>query len=125
MSNNRAARRASEARFRHEVSGTGLVTHLFDANTVLDRHPLLRDAVRYWQGSRAVRRPICISCKESLADPTTAVGAFLCATSPGAAGAASVSALCSDCWRDLSDDEIQRVSLRVFAKLVPHARFER
>lgn len=121
---NRHQRRASLADFRREASRAYLLTHLLDANTSFADHPTLKDALAFWKANRVSRRPRCIACKVDLADPTAPVGAFLFATSPGAAGAVSVSAICPDCWRALPMSEIEVAALRVLRRLLPGGRFE-
>ena len=55
-----------------------------------------------------------------------APGAFLFAVPSVAPTSCSTSALCTDCWRDLSDDEVEAVALRVIQKIPgPRARFRR
>lgn len=69
-----------------------------------------KDALAFWQSNRITRRPMCIGCRCSLADPNVQAGAFLFATLPNSPGIASVSALCVDCWRDLPMDQIGRAA---------------
>jgi hypothetical protein len=124
----RHERRAALSRFRRESAGV-LVTHLLDVAEPLDGHPLLKRAAAYWRNGIATRRPYCIACRASF-DGEATPGAFLFATAADAdtatdAGAASVSAVCSSCWRELSPAELEHVALRTMQKLLRGAAWER
>jgi hypothetical protein len=59
----------------------------------------------------------------SFADEARA-GGFLFVTPSVTPTSCSTSALCTVCWRDLSDDEVEAVALRVVRKIQgPRARF--
>src|SRR5215204_4111577 len=97
---NRHARRSEVRRFEREVSG-GLLSYLVDrADPRVGGEPLLRDAVRFWNRNVAARKPVCFGCQEMFTDHRTA-GAFLMVTAARSATSASISALCTACWRDL------------------------
>ena len=120
---NRATRRSEGRALRREVSHAHLTTYLLDADLRLDGHPLLEGAISFWYRSMRTRRPVCCACKASFLDDAVQAGAFLLAVPP-AATSAGVSAFCDQCWRDLSDAEIQTVATRVLRKFVPQGRFE-
>jgi len=110
------------AAFGRETAGASLVTYMVDADTRLDAHPLLRNAVTYWRSGIPTRKPICISCKRSFGEVEP--GAFLLATQAvPSPTSASVSAICVDCWSTLDDNEVHAVALRTLARVLPGARF--
>jgi hypothetical protein len=120
----RHERRASLAAFRREASDE-LITHLIGADEPLDDQPLLKKAVAYWRGNVQRRRPFCFVCKAPFDDEVRA-GAFLFATTAEPAPtSASVSAACTECWRNLSPHEIEDAALRVMQKLLRGARWQR
>ena len=86
-----------------------LVTYMIAANDriSLDRHPMLSRALSFWRSNIQQRRPFCPACKANFADDAHP-GAFLLATIAVAPTSASVSAFCTDCWRDLYPDAIER-----------------
>ena len=118
---NRHQRRSEIANYKRKVSRGGIVTFLVDANDPLEGHPLLRDARRWWQGNIRRRRSSCCACKASFAGAAQP-GAFLFSTSSEAPLSASVSAFCSRCWRDLPEDEIERIAMKVLRQLMPDAK---
>ena len=118
---NRHNRRASVADFRKRVGGTHLVTYLLDDIALIDGHRLLGPCLRQWLAACEARRPYCIGCKKNFMDGAEP-GAFLFATSPGASGDVSVSALCTECWA-LPLVEIEAIATRALRKLLPHGRF--
>src|SRR3954452_25128162 len=115
---NRRQRRAEVARFRQELVG-GLVSYLVDATDPrLAGQPLLSGAVRWWRRNVPTRRPRCFGCRATLEDAEQAA-AFLLVTPPSAATTASVSALCTGCWRDLSLTEIEEAATRALRRVTP------
>ena len=67
-------------------------------------------------------RPCCISCKASFAEGAE-VGLLLFSTAAVLPTSASVSGICTDCARDLSPDDIERVCTRALRRLMPKGRF--
>jgi len=123
---NRHQRRANIAAFRRDASH-GLTTYLIgdDEDAMLDRAPLLLEAIAFWRANAATRKPICIGCKgQFTGEARVEVAAFLLATSPASSGSASVSGICVTCWSGLSDDELERAALRVLRAFLPNAKFE-
>ncbi|OCK56777.1 hypothetical protein [Bradyrhizobium sp. LMTR 3] len=122
---NRHARRheaAKVSRFRRR-SAYGLDTALVAAGVPLDTHPhanifkaALGDFVR---GAGALS---CICCE---ADFETALqpAAFLYSCSAVRPTAATVSAVCLPCWRDLPFAEIEGHAARVLSRFVPGGSF--
>src|SRR5258708_39475423 len=98
--------------YRCEVHLDHILTYLVDVNADLDTYPLLSRAVSYWRGNIQQRRPFCPACRANYADDAHP-GAFLFATPAIAPTSASVSAFCTDCWRDLTITDIERISARV------------
>src|SRR5262245_19645512 len=131
------SRRDAIARFRQAAAGK-CDTYLIGADGAID-DVLLANAVTAWRINIQKRRPRCISCRGAFAS-NAVPGAFLLAvprsTEPLAGDTAalvrgehlvSVSCFCDVCWSDagLSDDEVTRIVLRVFDRLIPGARFAR
>jgi hypothetical protein len=114
--------RASAAEFRRDVARAHLDTWLVAADDPLDSRPLLRDARTFWWSSIAVRKPVCIGCKARFACEARP-GAFLFAAPSVAPTVAGVSVFCTECWRDLPPDDIDRTCTRVLGKLMPGASF--
>jgi hypothetical protein len=123
--NNRHQRRSDLAHFKREAHREHLLTYLIDAtdDATLNRVPLLSRAVSFWRGNIEQRRPICPACKSGFADGAQP-GAYLFATIAVAPRNASVTTFCSECWRDLPLDVIERSAERVLQKLLPNGRFE-
>lgn len=118
----RHERRAAIAEFRRDAARADVLTYLVDASdTALVREPFVQ-AVLHWRGNIAVRKPRCIACGTSFAADGASVGGFLFAT-PEGANATSVSAFCSSCWTDLSDDDLERQAMRILRSIKPGARF--
>jgi hypothetical protein len=113
---NRHQRRRDVREFRHQVRDH-IVTHLIDANADLSAHPMLAKIAAAWGAAIPQRKPWCFACHANFAETATP-GAFLFATPPGAADIASVSVLCSTCWRDLPEAEIDRVAAHVLQQIV-------
>jgi hypothetical protein len=121
---NRAQRRADLHQFKREVHREHLVTYMIEASddASLDRHPLLRRALKFWRSNVPQRKPICLGCRASFANDATAA-AFLFAVPALAPTSASVTAICDQCWRALPPDDIERVAARVLRGLIHHGRF--
>ena len=118
----RHERRAELSKFKRK-SRAGLTSYLLASDdALLDREPLLRNAVQWWRANAPTRRPICIVCRK-LFDDQTIVAAFLLATSAASPRNASVSGICTECWK-LPDDEIERACLRVLRTFLPNGKFE-
>ena len=111
------------ASFKRKAAGD-LLTFLIGADDAsFDREPLLARAAAWFRAGVSARKPRCFGCRAAFADGAE-VGAFLFGMPRnGGAGSASVAALSDECWRDLSDDEIERAALRVLRKVMPGARF--
>lgn len=120
----RHERRAELSKFKRK-SRAGLTSYLLASDdALLDREPLLRNAVQWWRANAATRRPICICCKSHFTgEAYVDVAAFLLATSSSSPGNASVSGICTECWK-LPDDEIERAALRVLRTFLPDGKFE-
>ena len=118
----RHERRASLAAFKREAAGGYLDVGLVPTDAPIN-NPLLERAALAWRAGVATRRPTCISCKAKLADGAQA-GAFVMTVPSAAPTAASVSALCADCWLNLSDDAVKAVALRVIRRVLPGAVFD-
>ena len=116
---NRHRRRSEIANFKRKVSHASIVTFLVDAGDLLEGHPLLRDASRWWRANVKRRRPTCCACRASFADDGVSVGAFLFSTSPAAPLSASVSAFCGRCWRTMTDEQIEQAAMKTLRKLMP------
>jgi hypothetical protein len=87
--------------------------------------PLLRRATEFWRGNIPQRRPVCPACKANYADTDGAQpGAYLFATIAVAPTNAAVTVFCSECWRDLPLDLIERSAERVLQKVLPGGHFE-
>jgi hypothetical protein len=119
---NRQQRRASLSEFKREM-GHELITHLIDAREPLDAHPLLSRAATHWRDGIQSRKPVCCACKVGFADGSARAGAFLFAQPLSGAPTASVSALCRECWDNLSDDEVEAAALGVMQRLLRKPRF--
>ena len=119
---NTVSRRQSVAVFSAEVAD-GLVTHLMPADEVLDQHPLLAQARRHWRANIETPKPFCFACRRVFANASGSRCAFV-VVPEGAANSCTVSALCTTCWRDLTDSEIERAALRVMRRLKPGFRFK-
>jgi hypothetical protein len=118
----RHTRRVELRAFKREARSTHLNTFLVPADANLDRHPLLLRARAHWIDNIASRRPYCVACEASFAGQAE-VGAFLFSTLPSDPNVASVSAICTDCHRDLSNEQIEAVCRRVLNRLWPNGRF--
>lgn len=119
----RHERRTQVARFRREIAGSHLLTFLTDDLDRIDGEPVLKHALAHWLSVCEARKPICITCKRGFMDGAEP-GAYLFAVSPSVANAASTSALCRGCWRDLPICEIEGAATRVLRRLVPRGRLE-
>lgn len=121
---NRHQRRASVSAFRH-TARAGLTTFLLASDdALLDRQPLLRDAVAYWRANMPSRRPVCICCQGRFTgEARVEVAAFLLATPSASPRNASVSGVCERCWNTLTDDQLEAAALRVLKTFLPNARF--
>jgi hypothetical protein len=121
---NRHQRRADLADFKREAHKAHLVTYMIaaDDDASLDRQPLLSRAVSFWRAGIQQRRPFCPACRANYADDAHAA-AFLFAVPSLAPTSASVTAICTDCWRDLPPDAIERQAAKVLRGLIPHGRF--
>ena len=119
----RQQRRASLSEFRREARGGFIDTHMVPLEDVPHAKPLLQRAVAFWRASIFSRRPTCLSCKAQFAGDAK-IGAYLCMVLEAAPTSASVSGLCSVCWRELSDTEINACALRVVRSVLPGAQFD-
>ena len=64
------------------------------------------------------------ACKANYADDAAQPSAYLFATIAVAPTNAAVSVFCSECWRDLPLDMIERSAERVLQRLLPGGHFE-
>jgi hypothetical protein len=120
----RHERRSQIARFRRECSGGHLMTYLIPAGASFD-HPVIQRAQAHWEANRLMRQPQCIGCKVIFGENSMRVGLWLHAISPAISHAASTSAFCEKCGRDLSDAQVDRICTRVLRALLPNGHFER
>jgi hypothetical protein len=120
---NRQQRRASVAEFKRAAAGGYLDVYLVPTDAPIN-NPLLERAASHWRAGIAALRPTCIGCKAKFADGAQA-GAFVMTIPSGAPTAVSVSAICGDCWRDLSDKEVQAAALKVVRQVLPGAVFDK
>lgn len=108
----RSERRAEISRFRRAAS-SGTVSYLVDADDPrLQGERLLSGAIAHWRRNASSRHAICFGCKERFGEGGSGAAAFLMCTAASAPTSASVSALCGACWRDKSDEEIERQATR-------------
>ena len=120
---NRHARRIEERSFRIAAHRSFLITHLVAADDAsVDAVPLLQRAKSYWNGQIATRRPYCTGCDTNFADDAQPA-LFLFACLPSDPDVVSVSAICAECHRDLSESEIEAACGRVLQRLLPGGRF--
>jgi hypothetical protein len=119
---NRHQRRVDVREFRKDVHHDHVVTYLIAADQPLDDNRLLRDALSFWRSNIRRRRPFCPNCCANFADDAHP-GAFLFSTPEVAPTAASVTAFCEQCWRDLPPDDIERIAARVLQAVMPGGRF--
>jgi hypothetical protein len=119
----RHERRRDVSRFRHDVRGDHIVTHLLDVHCDFSRHPLLARALAFWRSNIRARRPYCPACKRNYADDDVVPGAILFGVPAHAPDVASVTMFCSEC-ATLPIEDIERVSARVLSVVVPGGRFE-
>ena len=119
----RHQRRAAVADFRRRAAGTYLTTFLVPTSVSLDGHVSLQQAAAFWEANRAVRKPVCICCKQVFADDQR-VGGFLFATMPNPSPDVSISAVCVPCWRGAPSDELERKCIGVLRQLLPGGRLE-
>ena len=104
------------------AAGGYLDVHLVPTDAS-DQHPLLERAALHWRAGVAARRPTCISCKAKFADGAQA-GAFVMTVPSAAPTAASVSAICDDCWLNALDKAVKAAALRVVRQVLPTAVFD-
>ena len=109
----RSERRAEMSRFRR-AAGRGSVSSLVDADDPrLRGEPVLMRAIEYWRKNALSRHAICFGgCKTRFGEGGLGAAAFLLCTPAGSPTSASVSALCSTCWRVLPMDEIEQRAVR-------------
>ena len=120
---NRASRRRDVREFRHHVHRGHVITHLIDAGADLSGTPMLARIAAAWRAAIPQRRPSCFACETGFADITATAGAFLFATPSAAADLASVSVLCTECWRCLPDSDIEDAAVSLLRQISPHGRF--
>jgi hypothetical protein len=116
---NRHARRTDMRMFRR----SDLLTHCVAADTSLETHPLLKNALENWRAGRGSRKLICVSCKQPFDDDGARAGGYLFAMPVNVDGLVSTSVFCDRCWRELPPDDIEREAARVLRQLLPHGRF--
>lgn len=119
---NRTERRASTSAYRKAADGGFLDVFLLPADGAIT-NPLLKRATTYWLAGLAMRKPACVSCKAKIGGEAS-VGSFICTIPSGAPTAASVSALCADCWLRLTDEQVTACALRVARRVLPTAVFD-
>ena len=118
----RAQRRASVADFKR-ACGRRLSGHLPAPGRRADQHPVAQARRRVLAGLDTGRKPKCIACRAEFSADAR-VGAYLCTIPSGAPSTATVSGLCADCWRDLSDEAVKALALRVIRRVMPTATFD-
>jgi hypothetical protein len=124
---NRHERRASAYRERSGLqrfrrNASTLVTYLVESDASLAGHAVLSRAVQHWRDNVRQRQPCCISCRTNFADDAEP-GAFLLAHGAFAPTTASVSALCTRCWTELSPEQIEASCARLLRQFAPGGRF--
>ena len=117
---NRAQRRSDTREFRHRDH---VLTHLIDVRADLSGFPMLERIAAAWSAAIPSRKPFCFCCRSKFSD-SARPGAYLFATSPGAADIASVSVMCVECWQTLPMTDIERIAARVLRAIIPDGRFD-
>lgn len=121
---NRATRRADLRSFKRTVHKSHLLTYMVEANDVVALDGLLARAMSFWRDGIEQRRPFCPvkACRANFADGAHP-GAFLLSVPALAPTSASVTAICTNCWRDLPPVDIERAAAKVLRQLIPGGKF--
>ena len=119
-----AQRRASVSEFKRDAAQGHVDVHLVPTEDVPLSDAFLQRAAEYWLAGVATRRQAkCIGCRAAFADGAQ-VGAMLFVVPSVAPTTASVSAICTECWLNLSDQAIKAAALKVVRRVLPTARFD-
>jgi hypothetical protein len=127
---NRHQRRSDTRTFRRQVQRRHILTHLVDAQADLSGFPMLVQVAAAWTAAIPQRKPYCFGCRSGFANTkltshldeaavSATPGAYLFATPPGAADIASISVLCVECWRDLTEAEVDRAAATALRQVIP------
>lgn len=115
----RAARRATDAQRRAEMTrfklkaAGGYVSSMVDRDDPrLQGDRLLSAAVAHWQKNAGPRKATCFACGALFGDKGSGAAAYLLVQPAAALATVSTAALCSDCWTNKSDAEIEREATR-------------
>lgn len=104
--------RAEYARFRQKAAG-GYVSSLVDRDDPrLVGDKLLSAAVAQWRRRSGPLKATCFTCGVLFGENGVGAAAFLLVQPSAALATVSTAALCSDCWANKSDEEIQHQATR-------------
>lgn len=107
-----AQRRAEFSRFKRKAAG-GYVSSLVAADDPrLVGEKLLSAAVAQWRRNAGPRKATCFVCGVLFGENGSGAAAFLLVQPSAALSTVSTAALCSDCWANRSDEEIQHQATR-------------